>query len=231
MEKTVGILGGMGPRATLDFMEKIINHTKASCDQEHIKMYIYNNTKVGNRIESINHTGIDITNELIKSAKQLEKMGADFLVMPCNTAHYYYNDIVQDINIPFYSIIDCAIDYLEKNNIQKIAIIGTSATIGTRLYHNKCDLHNISYLEYSEKIQDVFNDVIFSVKSESFSSEIIKRVQEALDFFHDQQAEAIVMACTEIPIFFKNNKFNAHLVDPTELLAMKTVEKAGYELR
>ena len=88
MSRNIGIIGGMGPLATCDLMEKIIDYTDAASDQEHIHVLVDSNTNIPDRTEAILHGGENPVPEMVKSAWKLESMGADILIMPCNTAHY-----------------------------------------------------------------------------------------------------------------------------------------------
>ena len=98
--KTLGIIGGMGTLATLDFFRKVVSNTEAKCDSDHLHIVIENDSEIPDRTSFIQGMGIDPTLHLVNAAKRLESIGADFLVMPCNTAHYFYNKIVKEINIP-----------------------------------------------------------------------------------------------------------------------------------
>src|SRR5699024_10166329 len=111
--KTLGILGGMGPLATVKLFEKIVSLTHANKDQEHIHTIIDSNINIPHRSRYILGNGDDPLNELIKSAKRLENAGADFLVMPCNTAHYFYDKIVAVMNIPFLNMIEETAKYIK----------------------------------------------------------------------------------------------------------------------
>ena len=92
-KKVIGILGGMGPLATADLFQKITLHTVAACDQAHPRVCIDSNTDIADRTAALLHGGEDPVPEMIKSAKRLESIGADFLIMPCNTAHNYYEQV------------------------------------------------------------------------------------------------------------------------------------------
>ena len=98
-EKIIGILGGMGPEATADLFYKIIKLTPAKKDQEHLRIIIDNNPKIPDRTKAILYKGENPLPELIKTAQNLEKAGANFIIMPCNTAHYYHHEIQKIINI------------------------------------------------------------------------------------------------------------------------------------
>ena len=111
-DKTVGILGGMGPEATVDLMQRVIDATPAIDDVDHIRMLVDNNPKVPSRIKAL----IDVTGKspapcMIDMARGLEKQGADFLVIPCNTAHHYYSDVAAAVDIPVINLIELTADY------------------------------------------------------------------------------------------------------------------------
>src|SRR5690554_1747344 len=98
--KSIGIIGGMGPLATCDLFGKIINNTNARIDQDHIHVYIDNNTEIPDRTAAILYGGKSPVAQLVRSAIKLESMGADALIMPCNTAHYFYDEVIKYVNIP-----------------------------------------------------------------------------------------------------------------------------------
>ena len=101
MKKTIGILGGMGPEATSFFFNQLIKRTKAAEDQEHIKVIIYNNPEIPPRTDAILGNGPSPLPYLIEGVRMLHQAGADFIVMPCVTAHYYYNDIIAKEKVSF----------------------------------------------------------------------------------------------------------------------------------
>ena len=110
MHKTVGVLGGMGPDATVDFMSKVIAATPAEKDQDHLRMLVDSNPHVPNRQEALLRGGEDPGPVLAAMAKGLQAAGADFLVMPCNTAHAFKDAIIEAVDIPLVSIIDVSVD-------------------------------------------------------------------------------------------------------------------------
>ena len=103
MNPAIGILGGMGAQATCDLMNKTIACTDARNDREHIHIFVDCNTNIPDRTEAILHQGADPLPELVKSAVRLQTMGAQVLIMPCNTAHYYIDAIARFVDIPLFS--------------------------------------------------------------------------------------------------------------------------------
>ncbi|MFR5602049.1 MAG: aspartate/glutamate racemase family protein, partial [Lachnospiraceae bacterium] len=100
MDPIIGIIGGMGPLATCDLFDKMTRMTAATTDQEHVHIIIDSNTCIPDRTQAILHGGPSPVPEIKKSAKRLENMGASLLIMPCNTAHYFYDEICQDLSLP-----------------------------------------------------------------------------------------------------------------------------------
>ena len=99
-KKAIGVIGGMGPLATVDIFRKIVLHTRAQTDQEHLRVLIDNNTAIPDRTEALLHGGGDPAPEMVKSARLLERMGAGLLVIPCNTAHNFYGAVQGAVDIP-----------------------------------------------------------------------------------------------------------------------------------
>ena len=117
-KKVIGILGGMGPLATADLFQKITLHTVAACDQAHPRVCIDSNTDIADRTAALLHGGEDPVPEMIKSAKRLESIGADFLIMPCNTAHNYYEQVCEAVTIPVLHMIALTRDALKARGVK-----------------------------------------------------------------------------------------------------------------
>ena len=133
-KKKIGIIGGMGPLATCDLMEKIINNTDAQRDQDYIQIYVDCNTSVPDRTAAILHDGSDPLPELVKSALKLQNMGADYLVMACNTAHYFRDRLQVFIDIP---IVDMPLEtarYIKEIGIDQVGVVATSGTLKSGIY-------------------------------------------------------------------------------------------------
>ena len=136
-EKVVGILGGMGPEATVDFFAKVIALTPANRDQDHLRIIIYNNPKIPDRIEAILKEDKSLLPMLVETAKTLERAGVDFIVIPCNTVHYFYEDLTREISIPILHVIR-EVAYAVKASLprcERLGLLATTGTIAGSLYH------------------------------------------------------------------------------------------------
>ena len=133
-KKVIGILGGMGPLATADLFQKITLHTAAACDQAHPRVCIDSNTNIADRTAALLHSGADPVPEMIKSAKRLASIGADLLIMPCNTAHNFYDAVASSVSIPVLHMIAITRDALKARGIKCAGLLATDGTVQTGIY-------------------------------------------------------------------------------------------------
>ena len=140
--KTLGIIGGMGPLATIDLYKKITDLTPAKCDQDHIHIIIDSYPQIEDRTKFIVDNEKSPLEKLKKSAILLEKAGADALIMPCNTAHYFAKDIIETVSIPLIHIVDSAVNSIKSNypKAKNIALFlaFTNATQARKRYSQPC---------------------------------------------------------------------------------------------
>lgn len=225
-KKTVGIIGGMGPEATVDFMAKIIKNTPAQIDQQHLHMLVDNNPQVPDRIEAILKAGQTPGPILAQMAVQLEKWGADILAMPCNTAHYFFTEIEKAVGIPVLNIIDETIKVLKRENVNCVGLLASTGTLKTRLYHKRLEEANINIVIPSEAYQEKVTQSIYALKSgDYFRARMFN--QELIDHLVGKNAEAVILGCTELPIVFKDrDEYRIAFYDPTEILAEAVVREA-----
>ena len=164
MKKSIGILGGMGPLATADLLRKITLHTRAACDADHIRVFIDSNPAIPDRTAAILSGGADPVPEMTHALRSLEKCGADCIIMPCNTAHYFLPRLQALTGIPFISMLEatakaCAVAYPGKT----AAILGTRGTLKTRLYHDALAAQGVPALTPDEPEQDELMRLIYDV--------------------------------------------------------------------
>lgn len=233
MYKTLGIIGGMGPLATVKLFKKIVLKTDADCDQEHIHILIDNNTQIPSRPNFImDSRNENPKHELIKSAKKLESIGADFLVMPCNTAHYFYNDIIEVINIPFLNMIDLTLKHLEENYpyIRKIGLLSTEGTIQAKIYDQVFKSSHIEILKPDVKEQSYINDLISSVK-QGITDHNLNSFYETIDNMNNQGVELFIAACTEISVALDLYELKGTFLDPLDILTSNAIKLSGRQIK
>jgi aspartate racemase len=227
-EKIIGILGGMGPEATIDLFYKIIKFTPAEKDQEHLRIIIDNNPKIPDRTAAILGKGEDPLPALQETAQNLEKAGADFIVIPCNTAHYFLSSIQESVNIPVLNMIEETAKETKKR-IPQIKKVGLLASIGVykpEIYHQHFKKFNIEVISPEEKDKEEIMKVIYTIKAGDLSKGVKKNILKITQKLIDKGAEAIIAGCTEIPLILKEGDVSVPLIDPTQILARIAVQKA-----
>ncbi|MBQ5567593.1 MAG: amino acid racemase, partial [Oscillospiraceae bacterium] len=160
-KKIIGILGGMGPLATADLFQKIILHTRAETDQQHLHVLIDSNTNIPDRTAALLHGGADPTPELVKSARRLADAGADVLIMPCNTAHNFYDAVQGAVDIPVLHMIALTRDALLARGVRRAALLATDGTVQTGIYQRVFSGSGIDLLVPEGDDQAAVMDIIY----------------------------------------------------------------------
>lgn len=233
MDKILGIIGGMGPLATVKLFENIVLKTEADVDQEHIHILIDNNTKVPSRPNFIlDNTNENPKYELIASAKKLESIGAEFLAMPCNTAHYFYKDITKEIEIPFINMIEETLKHIKKEypNIRKVALLSTVATITANIYDQEFGRSSIEVLKPSKQNQNHINDLIKNVKQGKNEVDL-SGFYQAIEAMKKQDIELFIAGCTEISVAIDMYDLKGNFIDPLDILTNSIIRFAGKEVK
>lgn len=219
----------MGPSATVDLFNKIISNTPAISDQDHLHIIINNNPKIPPRINALNPGSESPLLALIKGAQMLQKAGADFIIMPCNTAHIWYQEITNSINIPFYNMITNTVDQtliqINENN-PTVLLLATHTTINTRLYQKAFQETAVTLIVPSLTEQKTVNEAIRNVKAGLIKTNPnLKELNKMLDDYANKGVMNILGGCSELPLLFPllNEKINK--LDPTLMLAQFAVSK------
>lgn len=230
-EKTIGILGGMGPEATIDLFRKIVATTPAKIDQEHLRIIIDNNPKIPDRTAALLQGGIDPTPLLQTTARNLERAGADFLVIPCNSAHLFYDSIVEVVRIPVLHIADEAVAEAGRRypEIETVGILAAHGTVQLGLYHKRFEARGIRALSPSDTDQEIVQGAIFSVKAGDKGPAVRERIRVVAERLAGQGAQLLLTACTELPLILQDGDVSVPVLDPTQALALAAVRRASHE--
>lgn len=219
MNKTIGIIGGMGPKATCDLMEKIIKLSDAHKDQDYVRICVDCNTNIPDRTQAILDGGADPLPELVKSGIRLQDMGSDVLIMPCNTAHYYYDKLIPFFEIPILHMPVETAKLLEKENTNVVGVLATDGTIKSGVYETALKQHNIEAVYPEEKEQKRIMSLIYECIKSGKNNVDDYHLSKIIELLYEKGAEKIILGCTELPIAFGLAKVNGNFVDPTEILA------------
>ena len=213
-KKAIGVIGGMGPLATVDIFRKIVLHTRAQTDQEHLRVLIDNNTAIPDRTEALLHGGGDPAPEMVKSARLLERMGAGLLVIPCNTAHNFYGAVQGAVDIPV---------------LHMLRLLATDGTVRTGAYQEAFAGTGIGLLTPDAPGQQAMMDMVYrGVKAGNMHFDI-SEARRAMEDLLDRGAETLVLGCTELPLAFALYHMVYPAVDPTLVLALEAIRQAGGE--
>ena len=229
---TVGVLGGLGPMASVYFYEMVVNMTEAKTDQEHVDMIITNRATTPDRTAFIvGNSNEDPSKILIDDAKKLEKYGVDFIVITCNTAHYFYEKIVNAVNIPLVNIVEETIKHAKATNHKKLGILATTGNIKTSLYQNMCEKYDIEYLVLDENKQSKVMEIIYDdIKSGKPAD--MDKFNSIVDYLKENNCDGVILGCTELSILKNDNKLDGDFyIDSLEVLARETILRSGRKLK
>ncbi|MCF6247242.1 MAG: amino acid racemase [Desulfobacula sp.] len=224
-EKIVGIIGGMGPEATVDLMQRIICLTPALDDIDHIHCLVDNNPKVPSRIKAIiEGDGEDPGSCMADMGKRLETFGADFLVIACNTAHHYYKNVQDAVDIPVINLIGLVTDNLIRNypNHRNIGILASPAVKITQLYARQFKQLGLVDVWPDPEVHELLLKIIKSVKKNDTGTKVILDYQSVCRHLKDKGAEFVVVACTELSAL--NADLPVQAMDAAHILAKEIVD-------
>jgi aspartate racemase len=220
----IGVAGGMGPEATCDLYMKIIRSTPARKDQDHLRVIIDSNPKIPDRTAYILGTGEDPRPYLIETARNVEKAGASFIVLPCNTAHYFHRDVQENVNVPVLHIMEEVAKYLE-GKVRKAGLLATTGTLKTGLYEEALSRVGIETILPGEEGQGKVMEAIYQVKAGQ-ADKARKLILEQARGLEAYGAEAVIAGCTEIPLILRQGDLGIEVVDATYVLAQACVRLA-----
>ena len=230
--KTVGVIGGLGPMATVYFYDMVVRLTDAKTDQEHIDMVIANRATTPDRTDYIiGKSDVSPVDLLKKDAKRLENFGSDFIVITCNTAHFFYNEISEEVSIPVLNIIEETIKHAKEKNHKKLGILATTGNINTKLYQNMCEKYDVDYLVLDEEKQSYIMSIIYDdIKSGKPAN--MKNFEKVVSHLKEHNCDGAILGCTELSILKNDNNLgNDFYIDSLEVLAVKTIENCDKKVK
>lgn len=226
-KEILGIIGGMGPEATIDFYNRIVEHTVANKDQDHIDMVILNHASIIDRTYAIKNGKLDeLLNQMNKDIKILENAKVTSIAIPCNTSHSILNRIQQLTKIPIINMIEETVKNLKSivSEEDKIGIMATDGTIMLKMYQNECEKYGINYFVPEEDIQKQVMSIIYDdVKARGVFDN--KKFKKVLDYFKENGCKYVILGCTELSGFKKF--FNKSTIDPMDYLVKASILSVG----
>lgn len=222
----VGVLGGMGPLATIDFMHKVVAATPAATDQEHVPMVVSCIPQVPDRTAAFRGEGASPLDAMLACGQRLVAAGAGLVVVPCNTAHLWFDALHAGLGLPMIHLVDAAIDdAAEAADGGPIGLLATDATLASGLYVNRSQgrTRPLQWLlpTARETLESVMPGIL-AVKAGSLDA-AREHLVVAARALHRRGARTVVLACTEIPLVLDARAAGVPVVDATAALARRVV--------
>ena len=235
-EKVVGVLGGMGPEATAAFYSRLIANTPAARDQDHLRVVIDSNAKTPDRTEALLGGGESPVAQMARGAAALQRAGADFVVMPCVTAHAFLAEVAGRTGIPFVSMLDTTAEAIRATRpaVARIGLLATSGTVDARLFQDRLAREGVSVLVPEGEAQDRVLAAIRAVKSSASAAgaaraAITASLIEVAAGLITRGAQGIILGCTELPLVLSQQDLEVPVFDPSDILARAAIRFAGRE--
>lgn len=222
----LGILGGMGPMAGVLLQKLIIENTPAIKDQDHIQVVCFTNPKIPDRTEFLQKgKKEDLVSSMCESIKVLENTSVNAIALSCNTAHACFKEIQDIVSVPLLNTIEITFEKLKERGISSIGLLATDGTIKLGVFDNE-DVKNV-YLNENDQ-NHLMNIIYKKIKAGKYNdSEVISELNLLIRKLEDNGAEAIILGCTELSLYYPALK-KENIIDPLDLLAKKIVEISEY---
>lgn len=225
----LGIIGGLGPMSSAYFYELITSHTKASCDQEHIDIILSSRASTPDRTAYI--TGKNEASPLpfmVEDAQRLEVYGADFIVIPCNTAHYFIDEVRRSVKVPVPSIIEETSAFVKACGAKKAGIMATAGTVSSESYQHKLSAVGLDCAVPDEKYQHYLHELIYdNVKSGAKTD--LDKFYAVAEHLKNKGCDKMILGCTELSLINREIGGDELFADSLEVLAHKAIRLCGCE--
>ncbi len=225
----LGVLGGLGPMSTVYFCELLNRHTLAQKDSDHIDMIVSSRASTPDRTAFIlGDSSVDPLPVMLADAQRLEAAGADLIVIPCNTAHYFYDGLALASRVPILNIIRETVAHLKRTGVQTFGLLATDGTVQSGAYHRVCAEQGIECLTPTSEEQVLIMSIIYdSIKqNKPVDGEAFLRVADSLT---SRGCQRLVLGCTELSLLKAQGLCDARFLDSLEVLAWRTILACGKE--
>lgn len=228
--KTVGIIGGLGPLAGAHFYQRLIELTPSSCDEDHVPIRLWSSPEIPSRIDHLRGRGPSPVPALVRIAQGLIVAGADFLVIPSSTTHYYYNTIASSVPVTVLNLLEEVAQTIANTPVKRIAILATTPTVEFRVYQSAFATHGLTPIYPDSVSQTEIMNVIYAVKSGQPRQKLQEYILRIARKPWISAADSVLLACTEIPLIFPHQIWleqeGRPLFDATDILAQATIRES-----
>jgi len=235
MKDSIGILGGMGPDATINLFQLLVDLADVSKDQDHVPLIVYNNPRIPDRTQSILHLGLSPLPFLLEGVRFLREADVSLILMPCVTAHYFYRELVDSLSIPFLHLIDESLEYISAKapKLNRLGLLATDGTIAAGLYQQSFAKSQIEIMVPGQYQQSMIMEAVYGLQGikAGFKGKGRNSLLKAVSHLQKKGAEAIIAGCTEIPLVLCPEDLAIPLYDPLKIIAEKALLYLGYPLK
>lgn len=219
-KKTLGILGGMGPLATLCFFQEILRWTDAKKDWDHLRIILDNNVDIPSRTRALLYGEKSPVESMRKACFNLMRAGCDYIAVPCNSAHYFFDEVVRNKEIPWINMIKVISNTL--TNYKNVLVLGGYSTISQKVYDKY--LNNTVYLQDNSIVYDIIEDI--KINNIDYNK-VFKLYYEIIKL----DVECVLLACTELPMKFDGGRVNCRTIDGNEVYIKKLIQMCGGSIK
>ena len=229
--KVLGVIGGLGPAATAHFMDTVTRMTEASCDQEHLDMIIYSAPSIPDRTAYImDPANPDPGPHMASVGKRLAEQGADYIAIPCMTAHYFCDVIQSGIDIPIINGITQTALYLKDAGVERVGIMATDGTVHTRLFQKAIQAQGMTaVLPSSQRQPDVMHLIYGNLKANLPPD--MGKFHTVRKELQDNGVQVIILGCTELSLIKRDHSIGPGFIDAMEVLAYQSILHCGSKLK
>lgn len=224
--RVLGILGGLGPMATVYFYEMLTRHTQAVCDQDHIDVIINSRATTPDRTAYILGESTDNPFDVMaQDAQRLVTFGADMLAIPCNTAHYFYDRLNESVQIPILNMVEQTV-LRAKSECDKVGILATTGTVQTRTYQRICEQHGLACAVPDTQKQQAVMDIIYGDIKQGKPADM-QAFAEVTNALRADGCTRVILGCTELSLIKRDEGLDGFYIDSMEVLAKCAIEAFG----
>jgi aspartate racemase len=229
-QKTIGVLGGMGPESTAELLVWITRCTPAAREQDHLRVIIDSNPKIPNRTDALLSGNLDpVIRAMVETAVALERAGAEVIGIPCNTAHAFLSDLRRETKVPIVDMVEetaCRARQLFEGDAS-IGLLATDGTLRSRLYHEALERHGLAGIgPPTPGVQNAIMDALDAVKLHGVSEDAYLALAIGVRELVGQGVTALIAGCTEVSLVFRRHQPQLPWLDPLQILAEALVREA-----
>lgn len=231
----VGVIGGVGPLATAYFLDMVVRLTAAEQDQDHLDLVVFNHASIPDRTDFVVGRSEDNPGPVMaEDARRLEAFGSDFLVLPCNTAHTFTDEVQRAVSIPLLSIVGETLDEAQRRvpRLERAGVLATTGTVRSGVYHRALEERGVTPLVPGEEDQATVMRVIYEQVKAGRPVDLAA-LRSVVDTLVDQGAQVVLLGCTELSVVAADFDLLAEplYVDSLDQLARATIRRAGARVR